>query len=180
MTNSITINQKQGIGSSGTQGINIDQSIHNYPRAYKNLVETHNGAISFDPNKLREIIISIASEYEEIEKKPKDFSIISLEQKNKLNNLTQSFYEQIISRDYEPYFYELDLFLKQRANEDIQGLVGKIIKSLNKKILASCDKFTSFEALLIAIEEALLDSQYAALHDKEEMISLFLYYGRCE
>lgn len=177
MTSDININQSQGIGSAGgDQEINIDQSVHNYPLVYKNLIKTHKGAITFDPNSLRTVIVAIAKEYEELEQKPSDFSSISIEKKNELNNLSQSFYEQIITRDYEPYFFELDRFLKQRASEDLQGLVGKIIKSLNKKILAGRHEFETFEELLISIETVLLDSQYDSLSDKEDSISLFLFY----
>jgi len=177
MTSDINIDQSQGIGSAGgDQEINIDQSVHNYPLVYKNLIKTHKGAITFDPNSLRTVIVAIAKEYEELEQKPSDFSSISIEKKNELNNLSQSFYEQIIARDYEPYFFELDRFLKQRASEDLQGLVGKIIKSLNKKILAGRHEFETFEELLISIETVLLDSQYDSLSDKEDSISLFLFY----
>lgn len=177
MTSNININQSRGIGSSGgDQEINIDQSVHNYPLIYKNLIKTHKGSITFDPNSLRIIIVAIANEYEGLEQKPSDFGSISIEKKNHLNKLSQSFYEQIIARDYEPYFFELDRFLKQRASEDLQGLVGKIVKSLNKKILAGCHDFDTFEELLISIETVLLDSQYDSLSDKEDSISLFLFY----
>ena len=170
------ISQSQGMGSSGSQTINIDQSIHNYPLIYENLVKTHNGAITFDPNSLREVIVVIASEYDGLEQKPNDFGSISIERKNELNNLSKSFYDEIVARDYEPYFFELDRFLKQRASEDLQGLVGKIIKSLNKKIIAGHKEFESFEELLMSIENALLESQYTSLSNKEDSISLFLFY----
>ena len=176
MTSDISINQSQGIGSSGSQDINIDQSVHNYPLVYKNLVKTHKGTITFDPNSLRDVIVAIANEYDELEQKPCDFGSMSIEKKNELNNLSQSFYVQIISRDYEPYFFELDRFFKTRASEDLQGLVGKIIKSLNKKILAGYKEFETFEELLMSIENVLLDSQYNFLCSKEDSISLFLFY----
>ncbi|MEZ5530713.1 MAG: ABC-three component system protein [Porticoccaceae bacterium] len=176
MTSDLIINQTQAIGSSGSQEINVDQSIHNYPLVYKHLVKTHIGAITFDPNDLREVITVIASEHSGLEQKPSDFGSISIEKKNQLNRLSQTFYDEIVSRDYEPYFFELDAFLKQRASEDLQGLVGKIAKSLNKKIIAGNDDFSSFETLLMSIENALLDSQYDSLKGKEESISLFLFY----
>jgi hypothetical protein len=176
MTNDLYIKQSKGAFSEGDQQINIDKSVHNYPLVYTNLVKTHKGSITFDPNSLRTVIVAIAKEFKELEQKPSDFISISIEDKNKLNNLSQSFYEHIIARDYEPYFFELDKFLKQRASEDLQGLVGKIIKSLNKRILGGQHEFETFEELLIAIETALLDSRYDSLSDKEDSISLFLFY----
>ena len=176
MTSNMEINQTKGLGNSGSQEINIDQSIHNYPLVYDHLVKTHKGSITFDPNSLRNVIVVIAAEYDEIEKNPNDFNSISIESKNELNNLSQTFYDEIISRDYEPYFFELDVFLKQRASEDLQGLVGKIVKSLNRKIMAGYKDFESFEEVLVSIENALLDSQYRSLNNKEDSISLFLFY----
>ncbi len=176
MTSDLVINQSQGLGSSGSQEINVDQSIHNYPLVYENLVKTHKGSITFDPYTLREVIVAVADEYEGLEQKPSDLNSISIEKKNEINNLSQTFYDEIISRDYEPYFFELDIFLKKRASEDLQGLVGKIVKNLNKKIVAGYNEFETFEELIISIENVLLDSQYESLKNKEDSISLFLFY----
>ncbi|MGL4355632.1 MAG: ABC-three component system protein [Aeromonas popoffii] len=173
----LQITQSQGIGSRGTQILTVDnRTTHIYPQTYENLVKTHVGSITFDPNTLRDVIIAVAATYDEIEQKPTDFDSISIEKKNALNNLSQEFYSNVISRDYEPYFHELDVFLTQRASEDLQGLVGKIVRSLNKKIVVGHKGFESFEHLLMSIEEALLDSQYAYLRGKEDSISLFLFY----
>jgi len=176
MTSDLIINQSQGLGSSGSQEINVDQSIHNYTLVYENLVKTHKGSITFDPYTLREVIVAVAEEYEGLEQKPSDLNSISIEKKNEINNLSQTFYDEIISRDYEPYFFELDIFLKKRASEDLQGLVGKIAKNLNKKIMAGNNEFETFEELIISIENVLLDSQYESLKNKEDSISLFLFY----
>ncbi|MGK0379117.1 MAG: hypothetical protein ACJA1Z_002941 [Patiriisocius sp.] len=172
----IQIDQSQGIGSKGKQSIFIDQSTHHYSNTIKNLVKTHNGAITFDPNSLRDVIVVIAGVYDELEQKPNDFGSISIEEKNELNGLSNEFYMDIIARDYEPYFFELDSFLKRRENEDLQGLVGKIVKSLNKKISAGRKNFDSFEKLLLSIEEALLESKYETLEGTDDSISLFLFY----
>lgn len=173
----LQITQSQGIGSRGKQIINVDnRTTHIYPQTYENLVKTHIGSITFDPNTLRDVIVAVADVYDEIEQRPADFDSISIEKKNSLNNLSQDFYANIIARDYEPYFHELDVFLTQKASEDLQGLVGKIVRSLNKKIMIGHKDFESFEHLLMSIEEALLDSQYTSLRGKEDSISLFLFY----
>ncbi len=174
---SISIKQTQGIGSSGEQSINIDNSVHNYyPKIYQHLVKTHTGAITFDPVQLRKVVEIVAENYEDIEQSPRDFNTISIEKKNALNNLSQNFYNEIIARDYEPYFMELDVFFRQRSSEDLQKLVGKISRSLNKKIFLVREEFDRFEILLSSIEDALLDSQFELLNDKEDAITLFIYY----
>jgi hypothetical protein len=174
--NNITVKQTQGVASKGRQNINIDCSIHNYTKSFKNLTKTHNGAIIFDSNILRDVILEISDISDCLEQKPKDFIAISIEEKNKLNGMSQEFYDDFIARDYEPYFVELDIFLKLRESEHLQDCVGKIVKSLNKKIHIGRSKFESFESLLLQIEEALLDDKYSSLNGKEESISLFLFY----
>lgn len=96
--------------------------------------------------------------------------------KNKLNGLTQEYYDEFISINYEPYFLELDVFLKQRENEDLQKKVHNIVASLNRKIFIKRKNFDTFEDLLISIEEALLESEFRTLQGKEHTISFFLYY----
>jgi len=173
----ISINQNQSFGSSGEQSIHIDKSVnHHYPKVYKHLVETHVGAITFNPVQLRQVVEIVAENYEDIEQSPRDFDTISIEKKNTLNNLSQEFYNDVIARDYEPYFMELDVFFRQRSSEDLQKLVGKISRSLNRNILSSVNNLDSFEALLASIENSLLDTQFADLNGKEDSITLFLYY----
>ncbi|HCG8289265.1 TPA: hypothetical protein NJ528_003356 [Vibrio parahaemolyticus] len=173
----VRIHQSQGIGSSGKQSIHIDQSVHNhYPNVYKHLVKTHVGAITFNPVQLREVVEIISDNYEDIEQSPRDFDSISIEKKNVLNNLSQEFYNDVIARDYEPYFMELDIFFRQRASEDLQKLVGKITRSLNRNIRSTSNELDRFESLLASIENSLLDSQFEELNGKEDSITLFLYY----
>ncbi|WP_019621194.1 ABC-three component system protein [Amphritea japonica] len=141
-----------------------------------NLAETATGAIVFDPVAMREAILSIDHSLESINDSQSDFDIIDVEKKNKLNGLTQEYYDEFISINYEPYFLELDVFLKQRENEDLQKKVHNIVASLNRKIFIKRKYFDAFEDLLTSIEEALLESEFKALQGKEYTISFFLYY----
>ena len=158
----------------GTQ--NIDNSQHIHLDGLVNLAKTATGSIVFDPVSMRGVILSIDKSLESINGNPSDFDIIDVEKKNKLNGLSQDFYDDVISIDYEPYFQELDVFLKQRENEDLQKVINNIVGSLNRKILIKRKNFDSFEDLLVSIEEALLDSQFKTLQGKEHSISFFLYY----
>jgi hypothetical protein len=141
-----------------------------------NLAETATGAIVFDPKVMREAIISIDNSLGSINGNHSDFDIIDVEKKNKLNGLNQEYYDEFISINYEPYFLELDVFLKQRENEDLQKKVQTIVASLNRKIFIKRKYFDNFEDLLTSIEEALLDSEFKDLQGKEYTISFFLYY----
>lgn len=141
-----------------------------------NLAETAKGSIVFDPVVMREAILSIDNSLDYINNSQSDFDIVDLEKKNKLNGLTQEYYDDFISITYEPYFLELDVFLKQRENEDLQKKVHNIVASLNRKIFIKRSNFDTFEDLLNSIEEALLDSEFNTLQGKEYTIIFFLYY----
>jgi len=141
-----------------------------------NLAKTAEGAIIFDPMAMREAILSIESSLDDIYYEHENFEMVDLVKKNKLNGLTQEFYDEFVSINYEPYFTALDNFLKQRENEDLQNKVHKIVSVLNRKIFIKRPKFDTFEELLSNIEDALLDSEFTSLQGKEHTISFFLYY----
>lgn len=161
----------------GTGSQNIDNSTTTIRLGgLVNLAETATGAIVFDPVVMREAILSIDLSLENINGNQSNFDIIDVVKKNKLNGLTQEYYDEFISINYEPYFLELDVFLKQRENEDLQKKVHNIVASLNRKIFIKRKNFDTFEDLLISIEEALLESEFRTLQGKEHTISFFLYY----
>lgn len=159
------------------EGDNVKNKITNiYSSSFKNLTQTSNGVITFDPSTLREVIVSIDKSVEKLEYKATDFISVDVEKKNKLNGLSQDFYDDIIAIDFEPYFAELDSFLKQRENEDLQLLVNNIVNNLNRKISMKRRHYETFEELLDSISDALWDAEYIALKNKEDSITFFLYY----
>jgi len=162
--------------NNGSGNQHIDNGTHIHLNSLVNLASTSIGSIVFDPISMREVIINIDSSIDKNEENCTDFKIIDVEVKNKLNGLTQEYYDNFIAISYEPYFAQLDKFLKQRENEDLQYLVSNIVSSLNKKIFIKRKHFDTFEELLSSIEEALLDSEFKHLRGKEDTISLFLYY----
>lgn len=174
------INQTKSMGAKGDQTITINnnEQKHFYvkQKGYDNLVKTHVGNITFDPISLRDVIITIDKVSDGISKSPTDFKTIDIEKKNKLNGLTQYYYDNIIAQDFEPYFNELDNFLKLRENEDLQKKVGNIASSLNRKILINREEFNTFEKILLQIEDSLIDSQFQKLQGMESVVNLFLYY----
>lgn len=154
----------------------IDKSTHIHKKPLINLAETATGSIIFDPQLLRDAIIAIDKVFDEPSEKNTDFVAIDVEEKNRINGLTQEYYDHFIATEYEPYFAELDSFFRQRENEDLQILTSNIVASLNRNIFIKRKNFETFEELLLDIENSLLDSQYDALKGKEGSITLFLFY----
>jgi len=170
----INIHQKHGLGSSGSQDVHITQN-NIIQRGFENLARTHEGGITFDPESLRDVILAIDASAERAERNT-DFVAIDIEIKNKLNGLTQEFYDETIAVDYEPYFSELDVFLKLRENKDLQIAIDSIVKNLNRKISAHRVKYNTFEELLLSIEDTLVDTEIDHLRGKESTVALFLFY----
>jgi len=153
-----------------------DKITNIYSSNLSNLTQTSNGLITFDPSTLREVIVSIDKSVEKLEDNAADFISVDVEKKNILNGLTQDFYDDIIAIQYEPYFVELENFIKQRENEDLQSLVNNIVNNLNRKISIKRRHYESFEDLLDSIGDALWDAEYVSLKDKLDSITFFLYY----
>ena len=162
--------------NNGSGHQRIDNGTHIHLNGLVNLASTAIGSIVFDPSSMRQVIINIDSSIDKRKDNCTDFQVIDIKDKNELNGLTQEYYEDFVSIAYEPYFTQLDQFLKQRENEDLQHLISNIVSSLNKKIFMKRKHFDTFEELLSSIEEALLDSEFKHLQGKEDTISLFLYY----
>lgn len=170
-----SIKMNSGLGSSGDQEITIYNEHYHFEK-YKHLAKTHEGGITFNPIALRDVILELASITDRTNLAPPDLKGIDVDKKNKLNGLTQEFYDNIIAIDYEPYFNELDQFLQIRENEDIASQVERIAKSLNKQIFTKRKKFDRFEEFLLAIEDTLIDEQLERLQGKESTVTLFLFY----
>jgi hypothetical protein len=62
------------------------------------------------------------------------------------------------------------------VNEDLRKRVENIAESLNRKIAVKRKLFDTFEELLIALEDSLLDAEYNSLSGKESAICFFLFY----
>ena len=178
----ISIEQKSGIASNGNQEqtVLIADHIHIHPdSAYKKLIEIHAGGIIFDPALLKDIIVRIDAGVNEILDKPIDFTGISIEEKNKLNNHSKEYFEQFVELDFYPQFYKLDRFFALKENQkSLQPKVDRIIQSLNRQIVAFQGN-EQFEALLLKVCTKLIDTNHEHLQEKENEILLVLYYFYC-
>lgn len=168
------------MGASGNQTVIVhnskDTHIHTNEPKYTNLAKTNEGNIIFDPVRLRDVIMAVNNISEQINKNSTDFTSVDLEEKNIINGLSQDFYDNCIATDFEPYFNELDEFLKIRENEDLLQKIENIVSSLNRKIFKNRSNYDSFEEVLEDIENTLIDSQYKQLKGMEKTVNLFLYY----
>ena len=176
----VNVTQQSGLGSAADQAQNVQVGDTYYADVYKNLVEIHEGQVTFDPHSLKDIIVEIEAGIKDVFVEQLDFSSsIDINKKNVLNNHSEEFFEQFVELDFYPQFYKLDQFLGLKENQLIlQPKIDRIIKSLNRQIHAFQGK-EKFEAVLLKISSKLIDKNHNHLQDKENEILLILYYFYC-
>lgn len=176
----IIINQDSGFNSDAEQSQTVHVGDQYQGDVYKKLVAIHDEIISFDPHSLKEIIVEIDKGIKDPEFGQIDYSTgIDIKEKNGINNHSIDYFEQFVELDFYPQFYKLDQFFALKENQhSLQNKVDRVIKSLNRKILAF-QGTQCFEGVLLNICTKLIDENYATLKDKEDEILLVLYYFYC-
>lgn len=178
----VTINQKSGLNSDGDQSqqVNIGDTYIQSNSAYKKLVSLPHSSITFDPNSLKEIIVTIDEGMGKLEFESVDFfTAIDISLKNELNKHSVDYFEDVVVMDFYPHFHKLDQFFAIKdIQQTIQPKVDQIIKRLNRQIIALQGN-DSFEAVLIKLSNKLIDENYEQLKNKDDQILLILYYFYC-
>ena len=105
-----------------------------------------------------------------------EFENIDKTEKNRLNKFSDEYFDTIC-KDYLPYFYKLDDFLKAPQNKSILQKYRKIAQQLKFSIAANRKKFDYFEEILDDIVATVI----RAIRDREQdfdvnVIIIFLNY----
>ncbi|EJK2411590.1 hypothetical protein NK604_004777 [Vibrio parahaemolyticus] len=175
----VNVIQKSGLGSDTEQVVNVH--VNNYERAYKHLATINASNLTFNPEQLKIVIESIDSGLNDckVEGSVSFEPGICIVSKNKLNNLEQEFFDDIVVMEFYPQFNKIDRFLELRVNEPLKDKVDRIILSLNRRIRAYNSKNMFFQELLYEVCNTLIDREKEALEDKEEQVLLVLFYFYC-
>lgn len=106
----------------------------------------------------------------------RDFEKLKLrEEKNKINGLSDDYYNQIIVNNSFPHFARIDHFLKNPRNTQIAALYHDSADELKQKILAAGADFATFDNVFAFLIEE-IQKKRAALKGKRRMISVMLHY----
>jgi hypothetical protein len=105
-----------------------------------------------------------------------DSSIIDMNRKNELNKMGQSYFEDMVQND-DPYSSKIQEFLSNPANEEINIIYHEVVDELRRKIIAIQDEFGSFEKILQAIYDGVVDSCYNnEIRGKKKVVNIVLSY----
>jgi hypothetical protein len=177
--------QKLFGNSSITYEIIANEKIQQYLQEYPDIVRTARlndllKPLEFDASDLKEIIIAIA----EIVKSQNnitsatDFAKIDLERKNELNNLSKSYFDDVMKKDFE-YFNQIETFLSSPINEKIKDLYEDTVSELNAKTTLRRDEFVEFGNMLDEFYNFVVSNDANILIGKKRLVRTLLNYMYC-
>lgn len=107
-----------------------------------------------------------------------DFFKIKLVEKNKLNNLSETYYLEIV-RGHFPYFYDIDDFLMDDRNEELKEIFYDIVEELKTKQIIYGKDFKNFESFIDHVKDQVLDNDNDFFKRKKKFILVFLHFMYC-
>ncbi len=134
----------------------------------------------FDESDLRDVIIFM-------HKQIKDGNIVSiktgfeypgLDKKNELNNLSKSYFDDVIKISMED-FDKIRLFLSDSINEDVEEIYADAVNELNAKIALNREQFYEFEQVIEACYDNMVRDNLEILKGKKKLVRTMLHYMYC-
>jgi hypothetical protein len=173
---------------SQTQITNVviaNEKIQSLLQEYPEIVKTANLNIllrpfEFDESDIKEII---SCTYEILKKQDKtkcktNFSYPGLEHKNKLNNISNNYFEDSIKKEFD-YFQRIEDFLSSPINEDLKDMYDDTISELNAKIALERDAYDGFQYIIEKIYDYIVLYNNNELSKKKRLVRTFLSYMYC-
>lgn len=108
-----------------------------------------------------------------------DFEAVKIrDKKNKINGLSDEYYQQIIVNSSMLLFSRIEDFLKNPRNKDFSALYHDAADELKQKILVNRSKFASFDRVFAFLSEQ-IQRPRAALRGKRRLVNVLLHYMYC-
>jgi hypothetical protein len=162
-----------------------NEKIQQYLQEYPDIVRTAKlndllKPLEFDESDLKEIIIAIAEVIRNQNNITSaiNFTKIDLEKKNELNNLSKSYFDDVMKKDFD-YFSQIETFLSSPINEKVKDLYEDTISELNAKITLRRDEFIEFENMLDEFYNFVISNDANILIGKKRLVRTLLNYMYC-
>lgn len=97
------------------------------------------------------------------------------DQKNKINGLSDAYYQEIIIDDSMVHFSRIKSFLNNPRNKEYATLYHDAADELKQKILVNRSKFKSFDAVFSFLSEQIQHSRIE-LRGKRRLVNILLHY----
>ncbi|MFI3261931.1 MAG: ABC-three component system protein [Rikenellaceae bacterium] len=139
--------------------------------------------LEFDESDLKEIIIAIheAIHNKKIVNVITDFSKIDIEKKNKLNNLSKTYFEDSVKKNFEN-FGRIETFLSSPINVELREQYDDSTNELNAKIALIRGEYAEFGHLLEDLYDYIINNNSNDLKGKKRLVRTLLHYmyWRCD
>ena len=115
--------------------------------------------------------------YQKIVNSKKDFKHPGISEKNKINNLSCDYYDEIISYSVQ-YFSEIQGFLENPRNTVFYEKYHSTADEIKSKLIQYRDNFNSFDEVLNHLYDLIIDGNQSLKHRKR-LAYIFLHYMYC-
>ena len=136
----------------------------------------------FEPTELVEVIQAIhqyANHETDAFDSAHDFEKVKLkDEKNKINGLSDEYFQQLVVNDSMPHFSRIEDFLKNPRNRQFADLYHDAADDLKEKILVNRAKFKVFDEVFAFLSEQVQNSK-EKLRYKRRMVRVLLHYMYC-
>jgi hypothetical protein len=103
-----------------------------------------------------------------------DFTYVPKPQKNKINKLSNAYWEEIRTRSL-PYFTTIEDFLSNPRNIDFKDMYEDTVDEIRRKLITASPPFESFDAALTYIIDAVTNNN-PELRTRRRFATVFLHY----
>lgn len=137
--------------------------------------------LEFDDSDIRDVVLAIkdALKAGDISSPIIDFSKIELTQKNKLNNLSEDYFSDVIQSEFAD-FSRIDGFLSDPINEEVKEWYEDACSDLNAKITIHRDKYGGFEQIIDDIYDKVMLQSGDSLKSNKRLVRTLLHYMYCK
>ncbi|HEY6144406.1 MAG TPA: ABC-three component system protein [Flavobacterium sp.] len=174
------INQNTDINNLVIGNEKIQQWLQAYPEVVRQTkLNDLLRPLQFDERDLKELIVlmsankTIQKSLDEIS----DFTYVDMATKNQLNNLNESYFNDVIKRHYS-YFDSIRTFLKDPINSECHEKYEDLVDEINAKIVLFRDRYLNFEGLFEELYDHVILNN-PELSGKKRLVRTFISYMYC-
>ncbi len=160
-----------------------DERIQLWLQKYSSIVKTLGlnkllMPLEFYEKDLQEVVIAFSESNisgEELRAIQNDLTKIPIEEKNKLNNLGQEYFDNVF-KDSFSNFEKIGNYLKDPRNDEYKLKYDNTVSDLQEEITIKRDEYNAFEEILNHLYKIILDSTNDSLRNNRKLIRVFLHY----
>lgn len=136
--------------------------------------------LEFDDSDIRDVVLAIKESLnaDDLSDSIADFFKIELPEKNKLNGLSEEYFENEMEKDFSD-FLKIQSFLSEPINSEIRNWYYDAVSELSRKITMYRDRFGNFENVIGYINDYVLQQNQTSLKGNKRLVIKLLHYMYC-